>query len=221
MIKAEIKGAELRITEREALGAGGVNSNAIALDFSEEWTELNKQITFINLKSDISRRISANTPSVTVPWEVLTLEGDIDCYIRGVDIHGNTVLRTCTENLGFAVGLDEDAEESASPTPEITDGLLADIAELEEKIGGLELLETGAKDNLVAAINEAASKGGAKSWSELEEKPFATVGAGLTVSGTELRVDASNAVEQGNTKPVTSAAVYSVVGNIQALLNTI
>ena len=34
----------------------------------------------------------------------------------------------------------------------------------------------------------------------------------------ELMVDTANAVEQDNTRPVTSAAVYVEIGNIEALL---
>ena len=43
----------------------------------------------------------------------------------------------------------------------------------------------------------------------------------LKVLGNTLMVDAADAVEQDNTKPVTSAAVFTEVGNINALLATI
>ena len=44
------------------------------------------------------------------------------------------------------------------------------------------------------------------------------IGAGLKVVEGELMVDTANAVEQDNTRPVTSAAVYVEIGNIEALL---
>ena len=47
------------------------------------------------------------------------------------------------------------------------------------------------------------------------------IGAGLKVDGNTLMVDTADAVEQDNTKPVTSAAVFVEVGNINALLATI
>lgn len=47
------------------------------------------------------------------------------------------------------------------------------------------------------------------------------IGYGLKVEANTLMVDAADAVEQDNTKPVTSAAVYTEVGNINALLATI
>lgn len=49
------------------------------------------------------------------------------------------------------------------------------------------------------------------------------IGTGLKLD-TEtntLSVDTADAVEKNNTKPVTSAAVYTEVGNINALLATI
>lgn len=50
-----------------------------------------------------------------------------------------------------------------------------------------------------------------------------TIGAGLKLDAetNTLSVDTVNSVEADNTKPITSAAVYTEVGNINALLNTI
>ena len=45
-----------------------------------------------------------------------------------------------------------------------------------------------------------------------------TVGNGLKLENNTLSVDTANAVEVNNTKPVTSAAVYTEIGNIEALL---
>lgn len=47
------------------------------------------------------------------------------------------------------------------------------------------------------------------------------IGYGLKVLDNTLMVDAADAVEKDNTKPVTSAAVFTEVGNINALLATI
>lgn len=47
------------------------------------------------------------------------------------------------------------------------------------------------------------------------------IGYGLKVESGTLMVDAADAVEADNTKPVTSAAVFTEVGNINALLATI
>lgn len=46
-------------------------------------------------------------------------------------------------------------------------------------------------------------------------------GLKLDVETNTLSVDTVDAVEEDNTKPVTSAAVYETVGNIEVLLETI
>ena len=47
------------------------------------------------------------------------------------------------------------------------------------------------------------------------------IGDGLKVENGKLSVDTATAAEQDNTKPITSGAVYTAVGNINALLATI
>ena len=60
--------------------------------------------------------------------------------------------------------------------------------------------------------------GGASAWSEITGKPFDTIGENLKVVNGALTVDTAPNVQQDNTKPITSAAVYTEVGNINALL---
>lgn len=59
---------------------------------------------------------------------------------------------------------------------------------------------------------------GASSWDQLTDKPFDTIGDNLKIVGRALTVDTAPNVQQDNTKPITSAAVYTEVGNINALL---
>ena len=66
-----------------------------------------------------------------------------------------------------------------------------------------------------------SGNGGASNWSQLTGKPFTTIGDNLKVVGGALTVDTADAVEEDNTKPVTSAAVFVEIGNIEALLATI
>lgn len=47
------------------------------------------------------------------------------------------------------------------------------------------------------------------------------IGDGLKVVEGTLMVDTADAVEEDNTLPITSAAVYTTVGNIEILLGTI
>nr|DAE33629.1 MAG TPA: hypothetical protein [Caudoviricetes sp.] len=75
--------------------------------------------------------------------------------------------------------------------------------------------------SLAGKVAMPTSVGGAGSWDELADKPFDTVGAGLKVTDRALEVDIASKVEQDNTKPISAAAVYTEVGNINALLATI
>ncbi len=47
------------------------------------------------------------------------------------------------------------------------------------------------------------------------------IGNGLKLDDNVLSVDTADNVEKDNTKPVTSAAVYTVVGNINAILESL
>ena len=47
------------------------------------------------------------------------------------------------------------------------------------------------------------------------------IGDGLKVTGNVLSVDTTNLVEKDNTKPITSSAVFTTVGNIEIILGTI
>lgn len=148
MTKAKINGVRLKISEREPLFAGTAYTNRIELSFSEEWAGLLKQIDFTNKTSGESRRISAQAEVCTVPWEVLKVEGDVSCCVRGIGADGKLKMRTNEANLGTVLGsAQDDVPGSTSPTPEVCDELAAKIGEPTE-------LETSEKSNLVAAVNE-------------------------------------------------------------------
>lgn len=71
---------------------------------------------------------------------------------------------------------------------------------------------------LLLGIPKGEAGEGATTWGELTDKPFNTIGENLKVVGGVLSVDTAPNVQQDNTKPITSAAVYTEVGNINALL---
>ena len=86
---------------------------------------------------------------------------------------------------------------------------------LRSEIGNLDDLATEDKSTIVAAINEAARSGGGGTKYQIGN------GLKLDVKTNTLAVDTADAVERDNAKPITSAAVYAVVGNINALLATL
>ena len=95
----------------------------------------------------------------------------------------------------------------AEKYPDIISQILADM-------GNLADLTTEDKSSLVAAINEVRRTGGGTAY---------TIGHGLKLDAktNTLSVDMADKIEQDNTLPITAAAVYAEVGNINALLKTI
>lgn len=135
MTKAKVNGSELRISERDELVSGSGNANRIGLCFSPDWNGLVKQIDFMNRKSGVSRRISADDGECTVPWEVLDACGEVDCCLRGLDSEGRLVKRTNEENLGAVISeYDGEAAEAAAATPDAIDALYAAVHALEQPI---------------------------------------------------------------------------------------
>ena len=72
-------------------------------------------------------------------------------------------------------------------------------------------------DDTISATDSATS------WNDLNDKPFQTLSADAFLVDTsgKLNIYTTNDAEQDNTKPITSAGVYTVVGNIDALLKVI
>lgn len=58
-------------------------------------------------------------------------------------------------------------------------------------------------------------------WDIILNKPFETIGENLKVENGILKVDTASEVERDNTRPITSAAVYTEIGNIETLLSLI
>lgn len=178
MTKAKINGVRLKISEREPLFAGTADTNRIELSFSEEWAGLLKQIDFTNKTSGESRRISAQAEVCTVPWEVLKVEGDVSCCVRGIGADGKLKMRTNEANLGTVLGsAQDDVPGSTSPTPEVCDELAAKIGEPTE-------LETSEKSNLVAAVNEVKHTADGKQDKLIAGENITIAEDGKTISAT-------------------------------------
>ena len=82
-------------------------------------------------------------------------------------------------------------------------------------MGGIEF-ELKKRDQVDVSFNVSVRAGGGSSGGY-------NIGPGLKLDAetNTLSVDTADTVEKDNTKPVTSAAVYTEVGNINALLATI
>ena len=195
----------------ELLTAGMAKAVTVEFVFSPAWDGLTKTAVFSNGKTTVDV-LAANWDgdTVPVPHEVLAVPGrHARVGVYGANESG-VILPTVWVSLGkVQPGADPSGDESADPS-------LPVWAQLQKQIGDLDDLQTYNKGNIVEAINEARSSGGSGGGGY-------TIGDGLKLDAATntLSVDTAAAVEKDNTKPVTSAAVYTEVGNINALLATI
>ena len=195
----------------ELLTAGMSKAVTVRFVFSPDWDGLTKTAVFSNGKTTVDV-LAANWDgdTVLVPHEVLAVPGrHARVGVYGSDESG-VVLPTVWVTLGkVQPGADPSGDETADPA-------LPVWAQLQRQIGDLSDLKTYSKDNLVSAINEARNSGGSGGGGY-------TIGDGLKLDPdtNTLSVDTAEKVEKDNTRPVTSAAVYTEVGNINALLATI
>ena len=195
----------------ELLTAGMAKAVTVELVFSDDWSGLTKTAVFSAGRTTVDVLESAwDGNKVVVPHEILADAGPIARVgVYGANADG-LILPTVWVTLGKVMPA---AEPSGDPGADPT---LPIWAQLQKQIGDLDDLKTYNKGNLVDAINEASSSGGSGGGGY-------TIGDGLKLDAATntLSVDTAAAVEKDNTKPVTSAAVYTEVGNINALLATI
>ena len=129
----------------------------IKFSFSSEWAGLSKTAVFTN--GDTTIDVLNVADEITIPHEVLAISGKklkVGVYGYTVGDNGNIeiAIPTVYADLGKVVkGADPSGDVSADPT-------LPVWAQIQGIIGNLNDLDTEAKNNLVAAINEAAQTGG-------------------------------------------------------------
>ena len=195
----------------ELLTAGMAKAVTVEFVFSDDWDGLTKTAVFSAGRTTVDVLESAwDGNKVVVPHEILADAGPIARVgVYGANADG-LILPTVWVTLGKVMPA---AEPSGDPGADPT---LPIWAQLQNQIGDLDDLQTYNKGNLVDAINEARSSGGSGGGGY-------TIGDGLKLDAATntLSVDTAATVEKDNTKPVTSAAVYTEVGNINALLATI
>lgn len=129
----------------------------IKFSFSSEWAGLSKTAVFTN--GDTTIDVLNVADEITIPHEVLAISGKklkVGVYGYTVGDNGNIeiAIPTVYADLGKVVkGADPSGDESTEPSLPVWE-------QLQALIGNLDDLETTAKNNLVAAINEAAQTGG-------------------------------------------------------------
>ena len=142
--------ASCRKSSGERITTGMVGKK-VSFDFSAEWDGLVKTAVFEG--SGVKKDVTLSGDTAVIPHECLTAPGGmLRVGVFGTD--GTIQTPTVYTDIGqIEQGADPSGDTSADPTLPIW-------AQLQAMIGDLSNLTTTARDNLVAAINEAAKSGG-------------------------------------------------------------
>ena len=148
---------------------------------------------------------------ITAKQQLNLTAGDWRVWLVGNSARDGDVIPRITTNVTHIIVAPTGGTEG-SPFPAIPPTV---EEQLRADMGNLADLTTADKSSLVAAINEVRQTGGGGT--------AYTIGHGLKLDAktNTLSVDTADKMEQDNTLPITSAAVYVEVGNINALLKTI
>ena len=150
--KIRVNGAIAKTVYRKVIPAGIIGAQ-VEFDYDEDiWHELHKTVVF---KGAVTKDVVTDANIVTIPPEVVEKPFfRLSIGVYGVDADGNIVIPTLWENIGAIL-------DAAAPSGDTSaDPSLPVWAQIQAMIGDLSNLTTTAKENLVAAINEAAKSGG-------------------------------------------------------------
>ena len=152
MIQITCKGNSAICTRTERITSGMVGLQC-KFEFDSAWDGLAKTAVF--WAGNEKRDVLLTGDTCTVPWEVLKTAGyQLVIGVYGTNAEGTLVIPTVYAMCGgIASGADPSGDASTDPT-------LPVWGQMQGMIGNLENLATASKDNLVAAINEAAQSGG-------------------------------------------------------------
>ena len=176
---------------------------------TEDWT--GREIKAMFGRGCTVYEVPVTGGEITAKQQLNLTAGDWRVWLVGNSARDGDVIPRITTNVAHIrvapTGGTEGSPFPATP-PTVEEQLRADM-------GNLADLTTEDKSNLVAAINEVRQTGGGGT--------AYTIGHGLKLDAetNTLSVDTADKMEQDNTLPITSAAVYVEVGNINALLKTI
>lgn len=155
MIQIHVNKASAHLcSQPELLTAGMAKAVSVQFVFSDDWDGLTKTAVFTNGRATVDV-LAANWDgdTVMVAPEVLAVPGR---YVR-VGVYGTNASGVVLPTVWVTLGKVQPAAEPSGDAS--TDPTLPVWAQLQEIIGDLNNLTTKAKENLVAAINEAAKTG--------------------------------------------------------------
>lgn len=150
--KIQVSGVIAQAVSLQNIPAGIIGAEVAFAYIDPMWDALTKTVV---LKGCCTKDIVDAGDTVIVPAEVVATPG-VRVYVGvyGVDAAGTIAIPTLWATLGITrAAADPSGDES-------TDPVLPVWAQIQAQLGDLEELNTESKETLVAAINEALTKGG-------------------------------------------------------------
>lgn len=204
-----VTGQRIETTETAMLVAGTVNIYTARFAFDAAWDGLQRTAVFAG--DGITREQLLTDDACTVPWEVLVAGYYLRVGVYGTKADGTRLPTIWTERRLYINPGAGPTQEAADPSPTLVEQLLG-------RIGDPANLKTEDKSSLVAAINEIKETG-SSGYATKDKAGTIKVGENLAISEDGvLSVITTDTAQQDNTKPMTSAGVYTLAGNIEVLL---
>ena len=204
-----VTGQRIEVTETAMLVAGTVNIYTARFAFDAACDGLQRTAVFA--VDGITREQLLEDDACTVPWEVLVAGNRLRVGVYGTKADGTRLPTIWTERRLYINPGAGPTQEAADPSPTLVEQLLG-------RIGDPANLKTEDKSSLVAAINEIKETG-SSGYATKDKAGTIKVGENLAISEDGvLSVITTDTAQQDNTKPMTSAGVYTLAGNIEVLL---
>lgn len=192
---------------------GGCSDVFCTFAFSDDWSGLTKKATFHNISADYTKNAPLSENGCFIPLSVLTY-GNIEIGVVGLD--GETIVKS-VEPLRMPVKRSsyEHAEDMPDIEPALIDQLLAKMAECDKGVvsGGIDPTDHHLYVNL--------TNGDRIDLGEMATGVNFNTDDTLYFTNNVLGVNTTSTVSEDNTLPITAAGVYTQIGNINALLETI
>lgn len=145
MLTFDFTGVSGSMTERERLTSGMVGKQ-VQINLSEDWADLTCTVVFV--AGDICRTAEMSEDPITIPEDILRYPfRKLLVGVCGTNEDGTLVVPTILAEGPFI-------EIGADPTTDPGAVTLPVWKNLQNQIGDLDALSTGAKESLVDAINE-------------------------------------------------------------------
>lgn len=220
-MKIAITNSRTRVIEPDVLVAKSIKIYTAEFTLDEEWDGFAVTAVFENGGVRYEQPLMEGT-SCVIPWEVLEKPGYL--YISVYGIKGDQRRVSMVSGGQFVRSGAEPGEKTQEPTPDQYEQLFSALVGKQEKLSGVpgQVVGFDVDGNAVAQTWSGGGAGGTLIPATETSLGGIIVGGNLKITEEGvLSVDTADDAEGDNTRPITSAAVYTQIGNIEVLLGTI